>query len=251
MDRVPGLFLRAGSLFAGVRPLLKATQPRDELGRWLPMSGHITSLGQARDWWKEHLGGKVLQLKVHSRDPKKLPIKIKVRFDPNSDHAFTDDIGGKQKTGQRVFDAKRAQAMSRIPQVIEHPKARARNYHADLLFEAPVNGEQYTVVLTWHDAAGLYEFRSAHFKPAADVRMLLAQQDRQKNKGPLQKGGPLTVFAGLRDAQRQGSPSGGYHPIGTGNGLHGAIVSSTSGYRNNGTDPIPLLFFFRSAGKGR
>ncbi len=53
---------------------------------------------------------------------------------------------------------------------------------------------------------------------------MLAQKDVHKNQGPLLKGRPQTVFAGLRDAQRQGSPSGGYHPLWAGNGMHGSRI---------------------------
>jgi len=75
------------------------------------------------------------------------------------------------------------------------------------------------------------EFHSAHLKPIAEVRKLLVLQDpaSKKNKGPLQKRGPLTVFAGLRDAQRQVSPSSGYQHGKTGNGMHTSTISECKG----------------------
>lgn len=183
----------------------------------LPSSSGISTHEEASAYWLANLGGKTMHIVVHSGDEK---IPIKVRFDSDNDHAYTDDEGGRQKSGVRVFDVERARSMSRIPDVIERPKTRSVNYGADVFFEAPRGGKHYTVVLTWRDAKGVYEFHSAHHKPIQEVRRMLAQKDKQKNKGPLQKGGPSSVFAGLQDAQRQGSPSGGYHPLWTGNGMH-------------------------------
>lgn len=191
-------------------------------GTHMPSSAGLDTLENARHYWRYHYGGYVRHLEVHLSG--RAPIPIKVRFDESNEHAFTTDAGGKEKTGERMFDEKRAKAMSRILQVIEHPKARARNYHADLMFEAPVGGEHYTVVLTWRDVAKLYEFHSAHFKTIDEVRRLLAHQDHRKNSGPLQKGGPLTVFAGLRGARPRVSLSGGYHPNGTSNGMPETII---------------------------
>lgn len=195
-------------------------------GTHLPSSAHIATHEEARKYWRCHFGERTWPLEVHSSNPQKKPIPIKVRFDSENDHAFSGDIGGRQKTGVREFDVERAQAMSRILAVIEHPKARSINHGADVLFESPQHGQHYTVILTWRSAAKVYEFHSAHFKPISEVRQLLAQRDRQKNQGPLQKSGPQTVFAGLQGAQRQGTPSSGYHPLlEAGNGMHSDIVS--------------------------
>lgn len=166
-------------------------------GTHLPSSANITDIESAREYWREHFAGKVFPLAVHSKKPGSSAIKIRVRFDAGNDHAFSNDIGKQQKTGVRDFNVSRARAMSRILQIIEHPKTRSRNYGADLLFEHPTGGHHYTVVLTWREAARMYEFHSAHFKSAKEVYDLLHSQDARKNEGPLQKSEPSSVFAEL------------------------------------------------------
>jgi len=44
---------------------------------------------------------------------------------------------------------------------------------------------RYLFVLTWRDAAKVYEFQSAHCKPVAEVMRLQRFSDRAKNNGPL------------------------------------------------------------------
>ena len=75
--------------------------------------------------------------------------------------------------------------MSRIVPVIEYPRLRLKNHGADLLLEGRQNSEHYTIVLTWNNAAGLYDFNSAHFKSAAEVAALQRHRERAKNNGPL------------------------------------------------------------------
>lgn len=196
-------------------------------GTHIKSSDHVSNEAEARAYWLEHYGGKIIPLKVHFSDPAKAPIPIKVRFDANNDHAYSGDVGGKQKTGIRAFDIDRARAMSRILAVIEHPKARARNYNADLLFEAAVNGRHYTVVLTWRSSAKVYEFHSAHFRSVDDMQRLWRQQDARKNEGPLQKGGPSTVFAGFQDSTEPGDSLQWLPPSLAGNGMHGGSIEDS------------------------
>jgi hypothetical protein len=163
-----------------------ASQRRNRGRGDLPSSEHISTEDQAKEYWGKHFGGKTLDLTVHSgkgADGNKRKIPVRVRFGVDNDHAYTDDAGGKQKTGVRVFDKDRAQAMQRILSVIEHPKRRLRNYYADLLLERQIGGKHYTVVLTWRDSVDLYEFHSAHFKSARDVELLQRHNERGKNKG--------------------------------------------------------------------
>lgn len=154
----------------------------------LPSSAGITTLEQAQAYWRTHFAKKVMALNVHGAG-RNQPIPIHVRFS-DTHHAYTTDAGGRQKTGQRVFDLQRAHAMDRILRTIEHPKRRLRNFHADLLLEGKAHGHQYTVVLTWREAAQVYEFHSAHFKPIQEVERLARENDPRKNSGPLQKSEP-------------------------------------------------------------
>lgn len=160
----------------------------------LPDSSHIETDEQAKAYWRAHFAGKVIPLAVHSAKNSKPPIRIKVRFDAANNHAFSSDVGGKNKVGVRKFDVKRAKAMSRILRTIEYPKTRSRNYDADLLFERIVDGESFTVVLTWRASSKIYEFHSSHFKSVDEVRRLIAHNDRIKNDGPLQKSEPSWPF---------------------------------------------------------
>jgi len=149
-------------------------------------------LEEAKAYWGEHFAGKTLNLAVHKgKGANKRKIPIRVRFDAKNDHAFTDDVGGKQKTGERKFDASRAQAMHRILSVIEHPKKIARHYGADLLFESSIKGRHFTVVLAWRESDKVYEFNSAYFMDVGEVSYLLEHQDRGKGNGPLWKSEPL------------------------------------------------------------
>lgn len=153
-------------------------------GTHLPSSAHLANLDEARTWWRTNLGGKTLALTVHSGG-KEYPIRV--RFDAENDYAYTDsrDASG-AKLARRVFGTKRAQAMARIPAVIEHPRLRLRNHGADLLLEGRLHSEHYTVVLTWKEA-DVYVFDSAHFRSAREVLSLQRHQDHGKNNGPLQK----------------------------------------------------------------
>lgn len=117
----------------------------------LPSSAELSTMDEARTYWRTHFGGKILSLTVHSGG-KEFPIKV--RFDAGNDHAYTDsqDDSGK-KLSRRVFSLKRAQAMSRILPVIEYPKRRLRNHWGVLLLEGRRGSEHYTVVLTWRNTA--------------------------------------------------------------------------------------------------
>lgn len=156
----------------------------------MPSSANLSSLDQARAYWREHFGGKTLPLVVHSGG-KKYPIKV--RFWLDNDHAFTSDVGGRQKVGYRDFDPDRAQALDRLLQVISHPQRRLRDWDADLLLEKRVGNRHYTVVLKW-ESADTYRFSSAHFKTIEDVSRLFRRQNPTKNNGPLQKSEPLSAF---------------------------------------------------------
>ncbi len=169
-------------------------------GRFAPVSGasgatplssaEITTIQQARAYWRAHFANKTLALNVHSANPdneKNKPIPIKVRFSDTS-HAYTGDSGGRHnKTGKRIFDEKRAKALDRLIPTIEHPKQRIRNFDADLLLEGRINHEYYTVVLKWRAALEVYEFTSTHFKPVHEVDDLIRHQSRRNNEGPLRK----------------------------------------------------------------
>lgn len=185
----------------------------------LPSSAQIETFEQARAYWDQQFGGKTLAITVHSGERE---IPIRVRFDGRNDHAYTTDVGGKQKIGARVFDERRANAMSRIPSVIERPKRRLRNWGGDLLLESARDRDHYTVVLTWRPASDVYEFHSAHFLPIEEVANMQRHQDslHQKNKGPLQKSGPFSRFPELEAPYGRGiSPLGVHHghdAVGTG-----------------------------------
>ncbi|MDR1529833.1 MAG: hypothetical protein LBS40_05480 [Burkholderiales bacterium] len=196
----------------------------------LPSSEHIANEEQAKEYWDTHYGGKTMNLTVHSgknADGGKRAIPIRVHFDEKNDHAYTEDEGGRQKTGYRMFDKKRAQAMSRILSVIEYPKLRLRNFTADLLLERNIGGNHYTIVLTWRDEKGLYDFRSAHFKEAREVQYMLQHNERRNNEGPLQKSDPSqTDFADLQDAQHRDFSHRWLPIFRSGNGLPIEIMPS-------------------------
>lgn len=168
----------------------------------LPSSATIATLEQAQAYWRGHLQGKTLPFRVQAGSRQ---IPIKVRFG-NTDHAYTADEGGRAKTGRRIFDVKRAQAMDRILQTIEHPQRRLRNFYADLLLERRIGNEHYTIVLTWRDAHKVYEFHSAHFKSIQEVERLSRENDRRKNEGPLQKSEPGSGERGYSTEYRQMRP---------------------------------------------
>jgi superfamily II DNA or RNA helicase len=169
-------------------------------GTHVPSSVHLATHDDASAYWREHLGGKTLPLVVHSGGRE---IPIRVRFDARNDHAYTTDAGGRQKTGVRVFDARRAQAMGRILSVIEYPTRRLRDWDADLFLERNVGGEHYTVVLKWHPPSKTYGFSSAHFRSIENVARLMHRRGGRKNEGPLQKSGPCSTFPQLE------APNGG------------------------------------------
>jgi hypothetical protein len=152
------------------------------------ISAGIDTLDQARDWWAQHLGGKTLALEVQTGAK---PTSIRVEFDPDLPDAYTDskDAAG-QKLAHRLFSEKRARAMDRIVQTIEHPSRRIRNFGADLLLERKFDGEHFTVVLKWNSARKVYGFTSSHYLPVGKVADLQEKQDGQKNGGPLQKSEP-------------------------------------------------------------
>lgn len=76
-------------------------------------------------------------------------------------------------------------------------------------------------------AGRVYEFHSAHFKSVAEVRDLWRRQDSRKNKGPLQKSGPLTVFAELLDSTESGDSLRWLPPSLAGNGMHHANINDS------------------------
>jgi hypothetical protein len=93
-------------------------------------STEIQNLEQAEAYWRHHFGGKTKNLTVHSGqlssgEPKQ--IAVKVRFSPTNDHAYTDsrDAAGRPMAA-RTFSIKRAHAMGRIIDTIEHPQRRLR-----------------------------------------------------------------------------------------------------------------------------
>lgn len=154
----------------------------------LPSSDGLATQEEAKAYWLQYYGGKDLPLTVQSGG-KQYPVIV--RFDAWNNHAYTDSLNQVgQKLPKRLFSPKRAQAMSRILDVIEHPHRRLRYNDADLLLEGKRNGEHYTVVLAWHDVSGRYVFKSAHFRSIAEIVRLQQRQDRRKNNGPLQKSEP-------------------------------------------------------------
>lgn len=177
-------------------------------GTHLPSSAHIETVEQARDYWREHFDGKVMSLTVHTGGRE---IPVKVRFDADCPDAYTDsrDESG-SKLEMRRFSVKRSRAMDRILSTIAHPYRRLRNWNADLLLEARKRGEHFTVVLTWREAARLYEFHSSHFKTVAEVQRLHQKQDARKNNGPLQKSEPYCAGPSVFKANYEAgvSPTG-------------------------------------------
>ena len=154
----------------------------------LPSSDGLATQEEAKAYWLQHYGGKDMPLTVQSGG-KEYPVIV--RFDAWNNHAYTDSLNQVgQKLPKRLFSPKRAQAMSRILEVIEHPHRRLRYNGADLLLEGKRNGEHYTVVLAWHDASGRYVFKSAYFRSIAEIVRLQQRQDPRKNNGPLQKSEP-------------------------------------------------------------
>ena len=154
----------------------------------LPSSEGLATQEEAKAYWLQHYGGKDMPLTVQSGG-KEYPIVV--RFDAWNNHAYTDSrnqVG--QKLPKRLFSQKRAQAMSRILDVIAHPHRRLRYNGADLLLEGKQNGEHYTVVLNWHDASGKYLFKSAYFRSISEIIRLQQRQDHRKKNGPLQKSEP-------------------------------------------------------------
>lgn len=71
---------------------------------------------------------------------------------------------------------------------------------------------------------GVQQRYSAHFKSIAEVRSLWAHQDRRKNEGPLQKGGPSSVFAGLLGSTEPGDSLRWLPPSLAGNGMHTSTI---------------------------
>ena len=166
-------------------------------------SAHIDSYDAAAKWWKTNLGGKTLDLTVHSRS-KPDGIAIKVRFDAGETHAYTRSaVAGekpncydmpKLKKGSRIFDKKRAIRMDSILDVIEHPAIRFRDNSADMFLEKEISGMRYMVVLKWRDAASVYEFESAYAITSESARKRIANQPSKNGNGPLHKSEPSKLI---------------------------------------------------------
>jgi len=212
----------------------------------LPSSASLSTLDEARAWWRAHLGGKTLALTVHSGG-KAYPIKV--RFDADNTHAFTADIGGQQKTGKRGFDPDRAHALGRLLQVIDHPQRRLRDWDADLLLEQRIGGRHYTVVLKW-EAGDTYRFSSAHFKTIEDVTRLFRRQNPRKNNGPLQKSEPSSAFPDASSPHGAGVIPFGVTSAALGSGQtspHAEAAAAFSIDHPNPlrkTAPMPMLLIF-------
>lgn len=151
-------------------------------------SSDIQTLQEAKDYWIKHFANKTLKLVVTSgKDKKGMPkkIPIKVFFDKDNNHAFTEDENKTGDNALRLFNLKRAQAIDKIIPTIESPHVRLKHHGADLLFERLVSGHHFTVVLQWQNFQERYRFQSAHFQTAEQVFLLLKNKDTRKGEGLL------------------------------------------------------------------
>jgi len=168
--------------------LLTYGQYIQRLDSVLTSSEDIQTMEDAKIYWQKHFGNKTLNVVVKSGKnpngtPKKIPIKV--FFDKDNNHAFTED---ELKTGDnalRLFNLKRAQAMDSIIPTIQAPHIRFKHHGADLLLERVVDGHHFTIVLQWQNFQGRYRFQSAHHKSIEQVTVLYRGKDTQKGEGPL------------------------------------------------------------------
>ena len=168
--------------------LLTKEQYLERLDSVLTASEDIQTMEDAKIYWQKHFGNKALNLVVKSGKnpngtPKKTPIKV--FFDKDNNHAFTEDELKTGDNGLRLFNLKRAQAIDKIIPTIESPQIRLKHHGADLLFERLIDGHHFTIVLQWQNFQGRYRFQSAHHKSIEQVTVLFRGKDTQKGEGPL------------------------------------------------------------------
>ena len=168
--------------------LLTKEQYIQRLDSVLTASEDIQTMEDAQAYWRKHFGNKTLKLVVTSgKDKKGMPkkIPIKVFFDKDNNHAFTEDELKTGDNGLRLFNLKRAQAMDSIIPTIQAPHIRFKHHGADLLLERVVNGHHFTIVLQWQNFQERYRFQSAHHKSIEQVTEIFRGRDTQKGEGSL------------------------------------------------------------------
>lgn len=160
----------------------------DRLDNVPSSSSDIQTLEEAKQYWVKHFGNKTLTLVVTSGKnpngtPKKIPIKV--FFDKDNNHAFTEDEYKTSNNALRLFNLKRAQAMDKIIPTIQAPQTRFKHHGADLLLERLIDGHHFTIVLQWQNFQSRYRFQSAHHKSIEQVTLLFKGRDTKKGEGPL------------------------------------------------------------------
>lgn len=156
--------------------------------RIIAKSSDIQTLEEAQSYWRKNFGNKTLKLVITSgKNPNGTPkkITIKVFFDKDNNHAFTEDENKTGDNALRLFNVKRAQAMDSIIPTIQAPHLRFKHHGADLLLERIISGHRFTVVLQWQTFQERYRFQSAHHKSIEQVEELFRGRDTKKGEGPL------------------------------------------------------------------
>ena len=173
---------------------------------YLPDSGSIKTVSEARRYFDEHIAGKwSLTIKRKAG-----LFNARVTFNDNKDHAYTKK---NKATEKRELDLKRARLMRNLIGVIVAPDIVLENGGNDIYAEKSVGGISYAVVLMWSASAKEYRFRSVHYWDKAEYEKNrrsygLAKPKGERatqNKTPVRltkSSGASPSFTNLSDASR-------------------------------------------------
>jgi hypothetical protein len=149
---------------------------------WLPPSEGISTLAEAKDYYRKHIYGVwtvVINRKAGLR-------KVKIDLRQNEEHAYT-----KKVDGVRVFWLDRARKMSAIINTLAHPGVVLENGGKDLFVERVGGGEHDVVVLDWKEHTKDYKLRSFHYWPHKEYAEKTASTENGGYKRAPMRGTPV------------------------------------------------------------
>lgn len=265
MDRVPVLFLRAGSLFAGLRPLLKANPNHDaRTGRFAGSMGSDTEKARILQ------GAPVAAVSVDD-----VPLGGYADLEKWAADVFAKQ-GGKAlspEIGEVVLDARSAKtslahgganqskkaAFSAVKDVIEKGALvlRATTGNNDsFYFAAPVSISGRANIVTVlvrrdHNAQRMYLHSVSLKKNLLNPRVSSVDATASERSGSTNSGDNSTVSSKRDDGKA--SPQAVADELRRLLALDGGVKQqkNAGSLRKGGHAPIPLLFFRRQTVKGR